>query len=68
MDSYPAKIGWKRVRKSGNKNCLSVPLRSYPKRNRNFQKTSKKIQKIKKYHYGFISVQNKLEEAEKNRK
>ena len=68
MDSYPAKIGWKRMRKSKNKNCRSVPFRSYPTRNRNFQKTSKKIQKIKKYHYGFISVQNRLEEAEKNRK
>ena len=68
MDSFHAKIGWKRVRKSENKNYLSVPFRSYPTRNSNFQKTSKKIQKIKKYRYGFISVQNRLEEAEKNRK
>ena len=68
MDSYPAKIGWKRVRKSENKNYLSVPFRSYPMRNRNFQKTSKKIQKIKKYHYDFISGQNRLEEAKKNKK
>ena len=68
MDSYQAKIGWKRMRKSENQNYRSVPLRSYPTRNRNFQKSSKKIQKIKKYHYGFISVQNRLEEAEKNRK
>ena len=68
MDSYKAKIGWKRMRNSENKNYRSVPFRSYPTRNRNFQKNSKKIQKIKKYHYGFISVQNRLEEAEKNRK
>ena len=68
MDSHPAKIGWKRVRKKENKNYRSVPFRSYPTRNRNFQKTSKKIQKIKKYHYGIISVQNRLEEAEINRK
>ena len=68
MDSHPAKIAWKRVRKSENKNYRSVPFPSYPTRNRNFQKTSKKIQKIKKYHYGFISVQNRLEEVEKNRK
>ena len=68
MDSYPAKIGWKRMRKSKNKNCRSVPFRSYPTRNRIFQKNSKKVQKIKKYHYGFISIQNRLEEAEKNRK
>ena len=66
MDSYQAKIGWKRMRKSENK--IIVPFRSYPTRNRNIQKNSKKIQKIKKYHYGFISVQNRLEEAEKNRK
>ena len=68
MDSYQAKIGWKRMRKSENKNYRSVPFRSYPTRNRNFQKNSRKIQKIKKYHYGFILVQNGLEEAEKNRK
>ena len=68
MDSYKAKIGWKMMRKSENKYYRSVPFRSYPTRNRNFQKNSKKIQKIKKYHYGFISVQNRLEEAEKNRK
>ena len=68
MDSYQAKIGWKRMRKSENKYYLSVPFRSYPTRNRNLKKNSEKIQKIKKYHYGFISVQNRLEEAEKNRK
>ena len=68
MDSYQAKIGWKRMRKSENKNYRSVPFRSNPTRNRNFEKNSKKIQKIKKYHYGFISVQNRLEEGEKNRK
>ena len=68
MDSIREKEGWKRMRKSENKNYLSVPFRSYPTRNRNFQKTSKKILKIKKYRYGFISIQNRLEEAEKNRK
>ena len=56
MDSSQAKIGWKMMRKSENKNYRSVPFRSYPTRNRNFQKNSKKIKKIKKYHYGFISV------------
>ena len=64
MDSYQAKIGWKRMRKSENKNYRSVP---FPTQNRNFQKNSKNIPKIKKYHYGFISVENRLEEAEKNR-
>ena len=32
------------------------------------QKNSKKIQKIKKYHYGFILSQNRLENDEKDRK
>ena len=45
-----------------------VPFRFCPMRNRKFQKNSKKIQKIKKYHYGFISSQNKLENDEKERK
>ena len=44
------------------------PFRSYTTRNRKFQKNSKKIQKFKKHHYGFISSQNKLENAEKERK
>ena len=26
MASFQAKIGWKRRRKRGNKNCLSVPF------------------------------------------
>ena len=68
MDSYQAKIGWKRMRKSKNKNYRSVPFRSNPTRNRKFEKNSKKIQKIKKFNYGFNSVQNRLEEGEKNRK
>ena len=34
-------------------------------RNRKFQKNSKEIQKIKKYHYGVISSQNRLEKAQK---
>ena len=45
-----------------------VPFRSYPTRNRKFQKNSKKIQKSKKYHYGFISSKNRLENGEKERK
>ena len=31
------------------------------------QKIAKKVQKIKKYHYGFLSSQNRLEKAEKER-
>ena len=43
-------------------------FRSFPTRNRKFQKNSKKIQKIIKYHYGFILSQNRLENDEKERK
>ena len=45
-----------------------VSFRSYPTRNRKFQKNSKKIQKIRKYHYGFISIQNRKEKSEKKTK
>ena len=51
MASFLAKIGWKMMRKRKNKNYHFVP---FPTRNRKFQKNSKKIQKIKKYHYGFF--------------
>ena len=61
MDSFKAKIGWNSPRKRENKNYRSIPFRSNPTRNRKFQKNSKKIQKIKKYHYVFISSQNRLE-------
>ena len=67
MASFQAKIGWKTQRKRENKNCHSVSFLSYPTRNRKFQKNSKKIKKIKKYHYGLISSQNWLENAEKVR-
>ena len=40
----------------------------YPTRNREFQKNSKKIKKIKKHNYGFFSGQNRLGMAEKERK
>ena len=42
-----------------------VSFRSYPTRNRIFQKNSRKIQKIRKYRYGFISIQNMQENSEK---
>ena len=66
MDSFQAKIGWRRMRKRENK--IIVPFRFYPMHNRKFQKNSKKIKNIKKNHYGVISSQNRLENAEKNRK
>ena len=65
MALFQAKIGWKMPRMRNLK--IIVPFRSNPTRNRKFQKNSKKIQKIKKYHYGFILSQNRLENAEKER-
>ena len=49
---------------------IIVLFRSVPKRRviENSKKNSKKIQKTKQYHYGFISSQNRLENAEKERK
>ena len=65
MAPFQAKIGCKTHKNRENKNCHSIPFRSHPTRNRKFQKNSKKIEKNKIYHYGFISRQNKLENAEK---
>ena len=68
MASFEAKIGQKTQQKRENKNCRFVLFRSYPTRNRKFQKNSKKIQKIKKYHYEFFSGQNRFVKDEKGRK
>ena len=68
MASFQAKTGWKMPRMRKNKNYRSVPFRSYPTRNSKFQKNSNKIEKIEIYHYGFISSQNRLENAEKEKK
>ena len=68
MASFKDKIGRNRSRMRENINYPSVPFRSNHIRNTKFQKNSKKIQKIKKYHYGFISRQNRYEKAEKERK
>ena len=65
MASFQAKIGWKRLTKREKKNYRFVSFRSYPTGNRKFQKNSKIVLKIQKYHYGFISCQNRLEKAEK---
>ena len=63
MASFQGKIGWK-MQRNESKNCRFVLFRSYSTRNRKFEKNSKKIQK---YHYGIISRQNRLENAEKER-
>ena len=47
---------------------IIVPFRSYPMRNRKFQTNNKKIQKIIKYYYDFISSQNKEGNADKWRR
>ena len=63
MASFQAKIGRKRMRNRETK--IIVSICSYPKRNRKFHKISKKMQK---YHYGFISSQNRFEYDEKEGK
>ena len=62
--SFQAKIGWKRRRKRENKNRLSVPFLL----NGKYKIPKKEKKKIKKYHCGFNSCQNKLENAEKEKK
>ena len=64
MDSFQAKIGWKRLRKSEKKKFI-LSFRPYPSHNIKFQKNRKKIQKMKKYYYGIFSNQNGLGKAEK---
>ena len=66
MASFQAKTGQERPRKREKK--IIVPISSYPTQNREFQKTSKKIQKIKKHHYDFFSSQNGSGLAEKEKK
>ena len=63
MASFLAKIGFKGPRKRENNNYRFVPFPPDAK-----QKIPKKQQKVKKYHYGHISSQNRLEMDEKERK
>ena len=65
MASFQTKIGSKTPRK--RKIRIIGPFRSYTTRNRKFQKDSKKLQKTKKCHYGFLSSQNRLGKAEKEK-
>ena len=44
---------------------IIIPISSYPTRNREFQKNSKKIQIIEKHCYGFLSCENKLGKVDK---
>ena len=62
MASFQAKTGRERPRKREKK----LSLRSVP--TRPGIKNSKKIQNIKKHHYGFFSSQNEMGLAEKEKK
>ena len=66
MASFHGKIGWKGQRKRENKKYRSVSF--LPDGQEKIPKKQKKIQKIEKYHYGFIPRKNMLENAEKGRK
>ena len=46
---------------------ITVLFRPFPYRNIKFQKNCKKIHKIKKHLYGFISSQYRMEKVEKER-
>ena len=64
--TFQDKMGRDWLRKREKK--IIVPISSYRPRNREFQKNSKKIQKIKKHHYGFFSSQNEMGLVKKERK
>ena len=63
MASFQAKIGWEMPRKRKIK--VFFPFPSDRTGNRKFQEKIRKFKKIKKYHCGFISSQNRLKKVEK---
>ena len=69
MNSFQVKLGWKQMRKREIE--IIVPFRSVPTRceiENSKKKIAKKFKKLKQYHCCLISSQNRLEEAEKERK
>ena len=68
MNSFQAKIGWKKMRKREIK--IIVPFRSVRSRyiRENSKKMAKKLKKLKKYQCGFIISQNRFENDENVRK
>ena len=66
MATFQAKKGWKRMRKREKKNYYYISFlpEAQLKIPRKQQKNSKKN---KIYHYAFISSENRLENAEKER-
>ena len=61
-------MGQAEIERKKKRKKIIVPIHSIPTANRDFQKNSKKIQKIKKHQYGFFSTQNGTGEAENVRK
>ena len=61
--SFQGKIDRKRMRNMESKNYRFISFLPDAEK-----KIPKRIKKLKKYHCGFISSQNRLEEAEKERK
>ena len=66
MASFQAKIGWERPRKRKIKTFFPFP--SERTGNRKFQKKIRKVKKIKKYHCGYISSQNWMENAQREKR
>ena len=68
MNSFQAKIGRKNVRKREIK--VIIPFRSVPARCviENSKQMAKKFKILKKYRCGFISSENRQEEAVKEKK
>ena len=68
MNSFPAKICRKQMRKSEIK--IIVPFRSVPTRCviENSKQIGKNFKKIKKYRCGFISSENRQKKAVTERK
>ena len=67
MASFRAKTGRDKLRVIQKKKVI-VPIQSNPTWNREFQKNSKDMQKIKKHHCGFISSQNEVWQVESDTK
>ena len=59
MASFHAKTGWKRPRKRRKKK-LSFPSVPTRREIENSKKIAKKLKKVKKYHYAFISSQESV--------
>ena len=63
MNSFLAKIGWKRMQTRKIK--IIVPFHSFPRRDRKFQKNGKKIQKIKIVIENSIKIVKKFKKLKK---